>query len=408
MDSTSRRPRVGIVGAGPAGLTAAIAASRLGFESVVFERAAGFRRVGGGLVVHSNGQRVLEALGLLQGFRDLVMPVRTILVERPDGSRLSTFDYSEIPVPHNSAAVLLRADLQAFLLDHAVGAGVHVNWNRRCTGVDLTAGLATLRFGSGRDEAFDAVVAADGIHSAIRGSLGLPAKQRALGRAYLRGVAELAATEDVVREVWGRDGRRFGFCPLRGGRGYFYCSAPLGRWQATLRRDLAGWIDSWAKLGPRVQAVVRAVADWDEANYDDVREVRLDRWWKGRAFVVGDAAHVMAPDLGQGANAAMVDALVLLRLLAPALHGGGDVAVVGPVYQSMRRRFVSDTQELAGQVSWLTSLTGTRGMLLQKAVLGVGSAIPLLGEHARRLTCGFNPVEESYLSPIATNPPVQT
>jgi 2-polyprenyl-6-methoxyphenol hydroxylase-like FAD-dependent oxidoreductase len=63
----------------------------------------------------------------------------------------------------------------------------------------------------------------------------------------------------------------------------------------------------------------------------------------------------MAPDLGQGANAAMVDALVLLRLLAPALHDGGDVAVVGPAYQSVRRRFVSDTQALAGQVGWLSS-----------------------------------------------------
>ena len=144
-------------------------------------------------------------------------------------------------MPHNSAAVLFRADLQAFLLDQAVAAGVQVSWNRRSTGVDLTAELATLRFADGRDEPFDAVVAADDIHSAVRRSLGLPAKQRALGRAYLRGVAELAATDDVAREVWGRDGRRlFELCPLPGGRSYFYCSAPLGRWQATLRCDLPG------------------------------------------------------------------------------------------------------------------------------------------------------------------------
>jgi 2-polyprenyl-6-methoxyphenol hydroxylase-like FAD-dependent oxidoreductase len=86
-----------------------------------------FRRVGGGLVFHSNGQRVLEALGPLPVFRGLVVPVRTMLIERPDRTRLSTFDYREIPVPHNSAAVLLRADLLAFLLEEAVAAGVQVN-----------------------------------------------------------------------------------------------------------------------------------------------------------------------------------------------------------------------------------------------------------------------------------------
>jgi len=403
----SRQPRVGIVGAGPAGLIAAIAAVRLGLDAIVFERMTSFRRVGGGLVVHSNGQRVLEALGLLQAFRGLAVPVRTMLVERPDGTRLSTFDYREKPVPHNSAAVLLRADLQAFLLEEAVTAGVQVNWNWRSTGVDLTPGLATLRFAGGGAVPFDAVVAADGIHSAVRESLGLAAKQRAPRRAYLRGVAELAATDDVVREVWGRDGRRFGVCPLPAGRSYFYCTAPLGRWQPTLRQDLPGWTDGWADFGPRVRAVVRSVADWGDVNYDEVHEVRLDRWWKGRAFVVGDAAHAMAPDLGQGANAAMVDALVLLRLLAPALHGGGDVAVVGPAYQSVRRHFVSDTQALAGQVGWLSNLVATPGMLLQKAVLGLGSGIPVLGQHARQLTCGFNPAEEPYLTPVATGARVE-
>lgn len=205
-----RRPRVGIVGGGPAGLTAAIAAHRLGLEAVVFERTAGIRRV-------------------------------------------STFDYGQISVPHNSAAVVLRADLQAVLLDRALAAGVEVNWNRQCAGVELAPGLATLRFADGRGEAFDAVVAADGIHSVVRQSLCLQAKRRALGRAYLRGVAELALADDVVRGIWGRDGRRFRLCPLPGRRTYFYCSAPLGGWHATLRRDMPGWIDGWSEFGPRVQ-----------------------------------------------------------------------------------------------------------------------------------------------------------
>jgi hypothetical protein len=57
--------------------------------------------------------------------------------------------------------------------------------------------------------------------------------------------------------------------------------------------------------------------------------------------------------------------------------------VVGPAYQSVRRRFVSHTQALAGQVGWLSGLTATPGMLLQTAVLGLGPAVPFLGHRHR-------------------------
>ena len=62
-------PRIAIVGAGPAGLTAALAGRKLGLEVTVFEQAHDFKRIGGGIAIQDNGQRVLDTLGLLESFR---------------------------------------------------------------------------------------------------------------------------------------------------------------------------------------------------------------------------------------------------------------------------------------------------------------------------------------------------
>ncbi len=67
-----KKARIAIVGAGPAGLTAALAGRKLGLEVTVFERAPDFRRIGGGIAIQDNGQRVLETLGLLESFRPIM------------------------------------------------------------------------------------------------------------------------------------------------------------------------------------------------------------------------------------------------------------------------------------------------------------------------------------------------
>ena len=61
---------------------------------------------------------------------------------------------------------------------------------------------------------------------------------------------------------------------------------------------------------------MRSVTDWSGAVYDELADLRVDRWQRNGVFLLGDAAHAMTPNLGQGANSAMVDALVLVNLLA--------------------------------------------------------------------------------------------
>src|SRR5262245_22692352 len=99
--------RIAVVGAGPAGLTAAIAGRRLGLDVTVFEQAPNFERIGGGILVHSNGLRVLGALGLVDALEARGRTTAVLRVETAVGRVLSTFDYRKLDIPYNRAMICL-------------------------------------------------------------------------------------------------------------------------------------------------------------------------------------------------------------------------------------------------------------------------------------------------------------
>lgn len=349
--------RVAIIGAGPAGLTAALSAMKLGLEADVFEQAASFARVGGGVLLHSNGQRVLDTLGLLRSLGPAMQPSQLLTLELSSGRALCTFDYRKLGIPYNRVAVMMRYILEEHLLTAAKREGITILFDHRCIAASFRDEAVRLQFADRRERNYDVVIAADGIHSPVRESLGFLTEQRTIGEAYLRGIARLRLDDAVVREIWCPGGRRFGICPLPGGQTYFYCSVPLGQWPGIRRRRLGEWIESWRDCGPRIWSVLQAVEDWRVVTYDEIHEVSVRRWSRPPVFLVGDAVHAMTPNLGQGANSAMVDALVLTRLLARALRTGGSLEEIGSRYESTRRPLVDRIQRTG---RWL----GAAGLLV--------------------------------------------
>jgi 2-polyprenyl-6-methoxyphenol hydroxylase-like FAD-dependent oxidoreductase len=273
---------------------------------------------------------MLAALGLLESFRPHLQPCPVIAAELC-GGRLLGADFGRFSPPlRHLPAIVLGHQLQEHLLAAARAGGVEVRFGHRVVAVSAAGDAAVLRLADGARERVGLVLACDAAGSPTRASLWPPARRRRLRRAYLRGVADIGWQPPRVRAL------RY---PTAGSSGRHRVDA--GRRPSTVacrRGSLVG------RLRPDAPAIPGAVQDWRRVNYERPLEVQAWRWSRTPVFLVGDAAHAMTLYLGQGANSALVDALLLSWLLERALHGRGDLAAVGRRYKEIRGRFIRPLQ----------------------------------------------------------------
>jgi 2-polyprenyl-6-methoxyphenol hydroxylase-like FAD-dependent oxidoreductase len=388
--------RIAVIGAGPAGLVAALAAHKLGFETKVFEQAADFKQVGGGVMIHSNGQRVLDALGALESFKPQMVRITRGIIEGEREKILTEVDFTEIDVPHNKVAVVWRYQLQEHLLKAARDAGIEVRFDHRLENLRINETGARLEFGNGAGEDAEIVIAADGTNSRTREAAGFDFRKTAVGEGWIRGASRALLSKESFREIWGDDGRRFGIAPLTENKTYFYARVPLGKWEEIRDRNLDEWIESWEKFGPDAIATLRGVEDWQKINYSELFEMHAANWARPPVFLVGDAAHAMTPNVGQGANSAMVDALVLLTMLDEARRNGENLTGVGRRYTALRRPFVTKIQDTARQTGRLAASTSSFAHLARNLLFAASRNLGFMRRRNLLVSAGYNPAENEY------------
>ncbi|WP_424535745.1 FAD-dependent monooxygenase [Sphaerisporangium viridialbum] len=369
--------RIVVVGAGLGGVAAAVGLHRLGHEVTLFERGTELRESGTGIVVMPNGIRALDVLGLAEDVRGHVMHTARAGLRDWRGRPLLVTDAVQAQREVGTPAILDRAELH-----RALRAPLPADLVRTATPVERLEpdpdGVTVISDGNPVARA-DAVIAADGIGSKLRGQLipGHPGLRRT-GRMDLRGmlprppglVTDLLASQLVDR----RSGAMFGLFPVGENRLYWFTdsvlhSTPPGADDA--RRQMLSLMADWH---PLVTAMIEATPPAD-IYVDPITRLAepLPSYVAGRIALLGDAAHAMPPDLGQGASQAFEDAAALTRHLTGAEPG--DVAQRLLRYDAERRPSANRMMQAASRQSRLTSQTGVTAWLRDALLRAIPSRV---------------------------------
>jgi 2-polyprenyl-6-methoxyphenol hydroxylase-like FAD-dependent oxidoreductase len=330
--------RVVVIGAGIGGLAAGLALRRAEVDVAIFERAGSLAelQVGHGLTLWPNSTRLLATVGALE-------PVEEV------GAVIEQMEFRDVRnrpiVSHPAGAVardigaptlgLRRSELHRALFDAAGDDAVE--FGAECSSVEADGNSATARFADGRVERADVVVAADGARSTIRALLHGDAPAPT-GNVEMHGTVPTPpdVPDGVYRQVWG-PGAKFGFYPVRAAT-CWYCTVKASDSRFVEQEGRKDAIRARLETyPPPTLSLVDA-----ESEHPVTRAVitTLDLakpWVHGRIALLGDAAHAMAPHLGQGAGQAIEDAFVL----ADCLRTTADAEAALRAYEERRRGHVA-------------------------------------------------------------------
>lgn len=370
-----------VVGGGIGGLAAAVALCRRGWRVRVCERAAEFTEVGAGISLWPNALRALAALDLADRVRGIGAVESAGSLRDRSGRRLSQVDNAELERRYGFPVLMVhRADLVDVLADALPREALLPSTT--VTGLRADGDAVVVEHGAGELRA-DLVVGADGLRSSVR-RLHWPearAPRYAGFTAWRMIVPPLPEPVAGGGETWGR-GELFGFAAMTGGRTYCFAAAavppggaaPDGE-AAELRRRFAQWPDPIPRL-------LAAAPEDGVLRHDIYALPPLPGYAKGRVALLGDAAHAMTPNLGQGACQALEDAVVL----ADCLDQAGDVGSALARYDRRRR---PRTQRVARRSARMAALSLAKwppaaaarnlGVRLAPGAAAVRAMAPVLG-----------------------------
>lgn len=357
--------RILVAGGGIGGLTAAIALAQRGHEVEVLERAPELRAVGAGLTVQINAMRAFARIGLEERVAEAGQVMRRGHVLHSDGAVISEIDLGALAEELGAPSVgIHRAELQRVLVEALGSVPLRLGHEVRRFDQDERGVTVTLADGSRREA--DVLVGADGIHSAIRAQLHGDAAPDYAGYTCWRGVCANRGVvpPDETSETWGA-GRRFGLVPIGGGLLYWFAVADApegGQDGPEPKAELLARFEGWH---PACVRAIRATAPDALFRMDIADRPTVHPWGEGRVTLLGDAAHAMTPNLGQGACMAIEDAVVL----ASAFGEEADPAAALRLYEERRAERTDAVVHTARRLGWMGQWSNPLARAIRDAVL---------------------------------------
>ena len=359
----SNKEKILIAGGGLGGLSAAIALHRTGFDVAVFEQSPQLREIGAGFSVWPNATRVLKDFGILDRVIQRGDVIERLRVQTWRGHVLG--EIRAVSAYQTPSICIHRADLLRALTESVPWECIHLG--HKLEAFEQFPDRVVARFSNGQSAEGDALIGADGIHSAVRGQLLDASKPVYRGYLAWRGIARCSPSthpRTTAVETWG-NGKRFGMESMGGGRTFWYATVngpqeALGNadtWKNEAREAFRGW------CAP-IPEVIEATATEDLVKNLIFDRWPVRRWGDGRVTLLGDSAHPTTPNLGQGACLAIEGAAVLARCLSET---GCEMSARLRRYE--KRRF-SRTAFMTREALWL----GRVGQWQNAAAVALGTA----------------------------------
>lgn len=312
-----------IAGGGIGGLAAAAALLQRGIDVDVYEQASELKEVGAGIQISPNGNKVLDALGVFQRLKELSCdPERKEFRLWNTGRPWPMFSLGKTVVEKYGYPYLTvyRPDLHGALADRVRSLkpdAIHLDSG--VAGLAQDTGGVDLLLRNGQRIRGDALVGADGVRSVVRNTLWGPTDPQFSGMVAWRGLIPMEALPERLRasvgSTWIGPGGHVVTYPLHRSKIMNLVATiegktwthPTGSAPGTTEeclRDFDGWhedVRTMIRLAP-------SLLKWALARRDPIPQ-----WTKGRATLLGDAAHATLPFLAQGAVHSIEDGMVLAR-----------------------------------------------------------------------------------------------
>lgn len=383
---------IAVIGCGSAGPAAALLLHRAGHRVRLFERVEELLPVGAGFMLQPTGLEVLDKLGLLDKILEHGALVSQLHCRTRGGLRLLQLDYVEVD-PLAFGVGMHRATFLSLFVAALAEEGIATELGCDVTGIEEGADhKATLVLGDRREGPFDLVVCCDGARSELRTSLG-PGHR---AKVYPWGAFwSICADPDgsfagCLSQVVDGTRRMLGVLPTGATLDdasplvSVFWSVELARADAVRAAGIDAYKRALLEMNPAVQPLVEQIASFDQVALARYMDIRMRPWHRGSVVFIGDAAHATSPQLGQGVNLALVDALAL----SECVSAQADLPSALHSYYRMRRRQLSYYQFTT---RWLTPFFQSRSRVLgwvRDLAFPVAGVLSPLRKQMVRTMCG--------------------
>jgi 2-polyprenyl-6-methoxyphenol hydroxylase-like FAD-dependent oxidoreductase len=378
-------PRVAVVGAGVAGSAAAVALARMGCEVHLLESAPEPRAEGAGLLLQPTGLAMLRALGLDEAAVAAGSRVDHLFGDTPSGRVVLDMRYARLG-PGSFGVGIQRTALLSLLWQAVRGSGVHWHLGTPLESFEQDSGGVSLQAGGapGVPSRVDLLVLANGSFSHLREGMQVQQQQRLYPWGALWCLLPLPAGWEglALRQRYRRAQQMMGVMPVGCGLGtqplvtmfWSMSDHSLQAWRE--QPDLTALKEQMQALWPAAAPLLEPLRDAATLRVARYADVWMQQWHDGRAVAIGDCAHGMSPQLGQGANMGLIDALTLADAVGVARRSGRDVAEALASYSARRHSHLRFYQRASRALTPLFQSDAWAGPLLRDLFFGLGGKLP--------------------------------